>query len=42
MLEEGPTGAVDVPTHIDALFRIERLEKKVERLEEKLSVLSET
>lgn len=42
MLEEGPTGAVDVPTHIDALFRIERLEKKVERLDGKLAAIQAT
>ena len=36
MLDEEPTGTVEVPTLSEALSRIERLEKQVGRLEERL------
>lgn len=37
MLEDDPTGSVNIPTLSDALSRIERLEDRVEQLEEKLT-----
>ncbi len=36
MLEGDPTGAVDIPTLSDALSRIERLERRVDQLEQRL------
>lgn len=36
MLEGDPTGAVDIPTLSDALSRIERLETRVDQLEQRL------
>jgi hypothetical protein len=39
LLEEGPTGTVDIPTLSDALSRIERLEGRIDQLEEKLAAI---
>jgi hypothetical protein len=39
LLEEGPTGTVDIPTLSDALSRIERLEGRIDQLEQKLEAI---